>query len=237
MNYNPKFLHVKCFCYVLVCLLQATSYAQNGDYVSGKVLDLPMNGNLNNNNGFTFSNNSAVLTPDRFGNPNRAYRLNGSSAFISAPGFTVPTTNLTISFWINMLGTNTEGLSMFICAANTYFYIALRNSDGTVNSYKSPTTSPFATDSKGFITSSQIVNQNWKHIVVAFTGNTASYYLNGNPTTPVNTSTSNIGVLDNTANNFVIGAYNASTSANHFYFNGDVDEIKVYNRTLNSADV
>jgi len=92
-----------------------------------------LNGNtndasLNGNNG---TNNGAMDTTDRFGNPNSAYFFNGSSSYISIPTSATlesPTTNLTMSAWVNLAGYSLVGqpfgpiLTKSNSSANAFMY-------------------------------------------------------------------------------------------------------------------
>jgi hypothetical protein len=76
----------------------------------------PFNGNPddesgNNNNGTNFG---AVLTTDRFGNPNSAYSFDGTGSYISVPSsasLESPAKRFSVSAWINLAGFSLIGQS------------------------------------------------------------------------------------------------------------------------------
>jgi hypothetical protein len=71
---------------------------------NGLVAYYPFNGNVNDasGNGHDGTNHGAILTADRFGNPNQAYRFGGLSGYITAPLSGIVFSNdFTVSVWIN----------------------------------------------------------------------------------------------------------------------------------------
>ncbi len=75
----------------------------------------------------------------------------------------------------------------------------------------------------------------WNHIAVTYDSGTSSgnVYINGANTSIMQTGT---GALEQTAAPFYIGRrYNTQFGA--FYFNGTIDDVRVYNRSLSAAEV
>ena len=70
----------------------------------------------------------------------------------------------------------------------------------------------------------------WNHIAVTYDGSTIRFYLNGlnvgNKTRP--------GSLTDNSNPVCIGSYNCTLGA---FFNGSIDEVKIYNMTLNQSEI
>jgi hypothetical protein len=73
--------------------------------------------------------------------------------------------------------------------------------------------------------SSTPANGQWYHLSAVKNGNTVLLYLNGN----LDASSTIIGGLD--YSNLVIG------KGNGYYFNGTIDEVRVWNRVLSSAEI
>ena len=92
----------------VACLLAGVATAQCQSWLTnGLVAYYPFNGNANDaagtNNGIV---NGAALTTNRFGNANKAYYFNGTSAFVGINYSEIfnfnPTGELTISTWFKI---------------------------------------------------------------------------------------------------------------------------------------
>jgi len=79
-------------------------------------------------------------------------------------------------------------------------------------------------------TTTGIATNVWHHIVGTYDGATLSIYTNGT----LNNSVAKTGSIGSTARPVVIGA---DTEASIEYFSGTIDEVRVYNRTLSSAQI
>ena len=84
--------------------------------------------------------------------------------------------------------------------------------------------------------SNAVPNGKWSHLVGMYNGtDTTRFYLNG---TQVDSDTSaNFGALQQSGKNFNIGSTHGSTVCNAGYFNGSLDDVRVYNRALSAAEV
>ncbi len=70
-------------------------------------------------------------------------------------------------------------------------------------------------------------NNHWHHIVATQTGTTASLYVDG---VLVNTAT--VAAIGNGSGPIYIGRYNSG-----YYFNGSIDDVRIYNRALSAQEV
>jgi len=163
----------------------------------------------------------AALTTDRFGVANKAYSFNGSSQYIEFPNTVANVTTskpYSISVWINQTsGTNILGKYHNLDAGLTQFQL---NTNSVIGN--GTNTLPFANPSTG-----------WNHYVVILqsgTGNT-KFYRNGVLLTS-GTVTYNNAI---TVTKFVVGRI--SDGGYYDYFNGKIDDIRVYDKVLTASDV
>src|SRR5258706_3722915 len=95
-------LFLLALCYVL---FQGKLYSQNAltPIDSAMIACFTFSGNANDLSGFNNNGvvNGAVLTADRFSNPNSAYSFNGSNQNINVPNFgnQINGQEVSISFW------------------------------------------------------------------------------------------------------------------------------------------
>jgi hypothetical protein len=151
-------------------------------YGLGLVAYYPFNGNANDlsGNGNDGTVNGAILTSDRFGNPNSAYYFNGSDNYISHPTTGILGTKGTVSGWIYPYTTSWFGfwqthnennvnwgdwISMF--SYNSTFYF--RMGDGSNCCYNDLT----------FYTPSYLFAYQWSFITFTWQDNVMNIYING----------------------------------------------------------
>jgi hypothetical protein len=216
-----------------------TSQAQTF-LTNGLVAYYPFNGNANDasgngNNGTVYG---ATLTPDRFGNPNAAYYFNGTNSYIDIPQNSVLnslTTNFTLSAWIwqqsakpdgyRILDKNTAGepagwtLDTDGCNGNPGDGLRLQGAYVETAS---------ACDVSGQTAYSLM---QWHHVVATVSGTNGWVYLDG--TLDGSGIVGNIPV--NTLDVFIGLAHPGRGSG--FWFNGDIDDVRIYNVTLSSNEV
>jgi hypothetical protein len=86
------------------------------------------------------------------------------------------------------------------------------------------------------VTSSGAVPTNaWSHLVGTYNGSdTVKIYLNG---VLISTQTASIGSLNQSGKNFTIGSSHGGSPCNGGYFDGSIDEVRVYTRELGLSDV
>jgi len=210
----------------------------------------PFTGNANdvsgNNNNPNFNN--ATLTADRFGNANSAYHFNGTNSYMRIPNSaTLNTTNkISLGVWVKPTGfyagpchgnnvlmkgdaDNSPGLYLLRYDDN-YF----TNSNNCVNpapdvahenfySVNPPLSTP------GYTPYVQL-NQ-WQSVVYTYDGTTARIYINCQLRL-----TANISVASFT-NSFDLFFGKLNNASFPYWFNGDMDEIRIYDRALNQDEV
>lgn len=179
------------------------------------------NGNANDNtgNGNNGTINGATLTTDRFGNTNNAYSFDGINDDFSA---TFPPINLsyTLSFWY-ITSSPSFGMNLFETSSS---YCALANNQKLDFVQNTSTGNKFLTTQGTYSVGS------WANVSVCFDGtaNKQKIYFNGMLDTSQNTT----GIL--TAISSLIMAKRPNNTG---YFNGKLDDIRLYDRALDSLEI
>lgn len=201
----------------------------------------PFTGNANdvsgNNNNPVFNN--ATLTADRFGNPNSAYHFNGTNTFMriaNSPSLNM-NDKLSISLWVKPTGWYT---------GQCYNNMMLIKGDGDAASgrYSSRFSDVFngcgpnpSTNEERFFdgfgnaATLPIVELNkWYSVVITFDGTNSKIYVNCvlQGTVAINRNFTN-------ADDLFIGKLNNTTFP--YWLNGDLDEIRIYDRALTVDEV
>lgn len=203
----------------------------------------PFCGNANdasgNNNNATVTN--ATLSTDRFGNSSSSYDFNGTNAFIQSNTafFNNNWNNYSISYWMNTSNMAKVYQSCFNTLPHNSLQMAY-NFPGpqtnfvhfSANSTPSVQTWNMTQYSQG--TYSTYVNNQWYHIALTKNGTVWKFYVNG----VLDAVFSSATPITNTLTNVMFGAIiNPSTSLSDQFFQGRLDDIMIYNRTLNSVEV
>lgn len=212
--------------------------------LNGLVAYYPFSGNSNDisgngNNGVV---NGAILTNDRFGNSNNAYYFNGNS-YISVPHSTSLNVgaSMSISLWLkyNTLGNTTNMVLQKGTGKGcqtTGYYIAFDNGYGTLPFVKglgygqsNPTC--------GGIADTSYINSEWHNIVIIYyppTGN--KIYFDGQQQVGNWSSCPSCTILNST-NPLIIGGSIFLNGLDGISWNGILDDIRIYNRTLSTSEV
>ena len=150
--------------------------------------------------------------------------FNGSSSVITTSLDIDTLTNYTISMWVNPSSLDKFFGGTINSAAQNgiYFYL---DSGGTVRFVERTTTSTT-------LTSTDTISINtWNHLVFVRDGSTNYIYINNG--TPVSTSNSNI----TNSIGFTLGRGGEYIPANTAYYNGSIDQARIFNRALDSGEV
>ncbi|MFA5132768.1 MAG: LamG domain-containing protein [Candidatus Paceibacterota bacterium] len=82
------------------------------------------------------------------------------------------------------------------------------------------------------------LDNTWKHIALTFNGTDISIYINGVlDNSPTKTVDDPINGLYSSDANTSIGAYVLSSGVKEAFFNGSIDKLRVYNKTLSQEDI
>jgi len=219
----------------IIALVLLPVFLSAQDYTSNLVAYYPFNGNANDvsgnsNHGTTYN---ATLTTNRFGTANRAYAFNGSNTHIDVPdNISLRTANVTVGAWVyyNAVPSNVQvvlGKPFLSGSQESYvFYYAqsilnayATNGSSGVN-IPAPAPAPAASQ--------------WFHLVQVFddVANTMKIYING---TEVGSAAVNFSLAYDGAP-FIMGAELEGGSL-AFFFNGKIDDVRLYSRALTAADV
>jgi len=209
------------------------------DLSDGLVAYYPFNGNAydesgNGNNGTVFG---AALTTDRFGNPNSAYSFDGTDdgILISESG-SLNNGNFqsgyTIAAWIKPTGLPTESDYNVIVSTNGFgLRLLIYESDPDVlleayhrdlqGTYSWPPFAPMPRDS-------------WYFTVTTWDGSTGEWkmFLDGNPSYPFTTD----GLVENPSHPDRV-AIGRGSWYDRWYFEGTIDDVRIYNRVLSDSEV
>ncbi len=233
---------------IVTLFLNAVGSTAQVNLNQGLMAYYPFSGNANDSsgNGNNPSFNNAKLTADRFGNPNKAYEFNGSSSYIQIPNR--PTLNagnkLSISIWVKANGfyqgacTGNYLLSKGIASVTPNLYDALFG-NGPYGVYKGINFCSTTLDTNhqsfygaalgnyNFLTPNVHTGQ-WYHVVFVYNGSVNSLFVN-NVLVDQSTSSTN---FTNTSD-LIFGKYPTGV----YWFNGVLDDIRIYNRDLSLAEV
>ena len=203
---------------------------------NGLVAYYPFNGNANDesgngNNGIV---NGATLTTDRFGNANKAYSFNGTSAYINVDS------SLSLNT-ANMVATSICG--WFYTTTTTSGFILRHGTTGTNGGIGHEIVWSGNTDSKldvtnwwlnqnpKFSASSNVLSLNKWHffaIVYDYSTNNEHFYIDSIL----------VGSYSSTLHKATNPILNIGRNTNvSTYFNGQIDDIRIYNVTLSSTEI
>ncbi|MDB6067347.1 MAG: hypothetical protein JWR26_3555 [Pedosphaera sp.] len=194
----------------------------------GLVAYYPFSGNAND---VTFNANNgvvqgAVLTTDRFGNTNSAYAFSGAQAIVSPDVPLTQTDNWTMSAWLTADSLAQSGIAVCLGAAlgQADYGMEFGISDGNFNNGQKlfGSLSGIAVDS-GF--SFTATNQ-WHHVVLLRDSGITLFYVDGIQTGTPDTAAPAAPTL------FTLGS-----ASNTRYYQGKLDEVRIYNKALSSSDV
>ncbi len=188
----------------------------------------------NNINGVV---NGAVLATDAAGNANSAYQFNGTTSFISLPFSSkydfAPTDSFSIAAWVQPYANTIYAASALVVKSPfTSNYLASMWNYGlyTVNN---KAMSGWAGNNIINGTTTMQTSQCWYHLAVTYKNGTWYLYVNGQ-----------VEAQDVTQTHFIIQdgsnstiAFGRKGEASGDYYKGKMDEIRIYNRNLNPAEV
>ena len=232
-------------------LLQITNIQYSCGIISdslkgGLLAYYPFTGNAydSSGNGNHGTVSGAVLTTDRFGNTNSAYKFGTNKNIIVTTPITALNLQLsfTISVWFN--------LDTLATTFNTSMLVSKHDgdigNDGWNCGVWNDTGYPYqfinfggnSTTSSGYIYSGNqgaIAIKKWYHFVITYDNqnNIITYYLNGS-----NIASKTV-VLQQLANTLplTIGYQKSSYSKYLGYFRGSIDDIRIYNRVITNAEI
>jgi hypothetical protein len=231
-------------------LITSISFAQVPNYVptNGLVGWWPFNGNANDEsgNGNNGTVNGATLTSDRNGVANSAYSFDGVNDHIIGLSNSFPTNQRTVSVWFfsNNIGTGNFGRGVLGYGGNTcgQSWCMILDNAGSIsgqNAYEINTHCNVFSVTKSY--GSNVPNGNWHNWVVTTDPSGTNFYLDG---VIINSSNSFINNTVAINKNFVFGIFpnengiGASINdPNNTVWNGELDDIGIWNRALTDCEI
>lgn len=214
------------FAYLIPCFLLAQIPT------NGLVAHYPFSGNANDGSGHNLNGTvqGAILTTDRFGNPNSAYFFDGINDYIEVAHNSQLNISggISLSLWFNPYNYAASGRLIDKTTVNqSDAYLLDINGASTnrrVRMIVGGVSSP-QPHSKNFIQDSV-----WFHIVATFDSSNIRFYVNG----VLDTTIQHVGLSPNSNNPLRFGA-NSILSGD--FFRGKMDDAAIYNRALSQQEV
>jgi hypothetical protein len=195
-------------------------------YISeGLVAHYTFDGNAidKSGNGYDATVNGATLTADRHGNADGAYSFNGTSGYISAANIdNHPSGDINITYmaWVKVANSQTGNIISFgeltTNKRSSFLY------EGTALG--------FAGQNNDYASTAAPAIGEWNHVAVTKSGLNIEFFING---LSIDQGTI-ANPLDITNLELVLGA---SPSKAGEFFNGDIDEVRVYSSALSASDI
>jgi len=203
--------------------LDETDYNSNTERITDKT--------PNENHG---TNNGATLTTDRMGQSNRAMSFDGSNYIDAGDDESLELKNLSISVWINSESTQNIAAGIvskgsiysdYVRDQNYYLYLdSSRNVKLTYGNGTNHQTSTF----------SSVSSSEWHHFVIIINGTNINLYIDGN----LDDSVPQLYIpITGDGNDLRIGRKSTSSSSSVYYFNGSIDEVRIYSRVLSEEEI
>ena len=234
-NYkNKKIMKKKITIFIMLAIIGMSGFAQV-KLDSGLVAYYPFTGNANDASGNGYNGtpmNGTSLTTDRFGNTNSAYYFNGVNNYIditTTNGFSQfnnPQSTFTYCAWIK---TNYTGVGV-ICSNSSEdgwnFFATARVLQGYIIDNSWNPTILSATDT--------VDDGHWHFAVFIFSNPTLKLYVDGQLQASSNFSGSLLS-----SGGWAQGGINIGVRyiPNGEYFNGSIDDIRIYNRAINQSEI
>ena len=218
--------------FLVAWLVGFSAYAGIND---GLVAYYPISGNAfdesgNGNDGTVYG---AVLEDDRYGNPGSAYSFDGVDDYIQiAYSSSLHPSVFSLSAWFN---TTDNGRGTIITSDPDAYYCNHGYELGVQNGYGWFNTDPSSGCNDGKIVwSNNTLNDGlWHHMVAIFDGSKMMLYVDGviqNNITPTSTYSKPNSYL-------TLGRTKYSFGGDQRYFDGFIDDIRIYNRALSEYEI
>ena len=220
--YNPNNIVVDAYTY------GSPKYNVNNtpDWTNNLAAYLPFDGDLldksgNGNNGTSYGQGFVT------GKINQALNFDGDDNVVVSGAGSLNSPEVTLEAWVKNSGT-----------PGTYKYITDKHYLGDRGSYALYTSGSgglrfYIGHTAGFVASPDagtgIWDGNWHHIVGTYDGLKVQLYVDG---TEIGSGTATTVTIAYNSNSLYIGSYGSG-----FYWKGIIDEVKMYNRALDSAEV
>jgi len=192
---------------------------------TGLVAYYPFSGNANDARGsLNGTVNGATLTTDRFGNANSAYGFDGVDDFIGLNGAFNGYNELTISAWYKVTAASPD-LQAIISSDQSGKFVHIQTSSAGISNC-----AVYYDNNNALLLNIPTASLNqWVHLALVAKSGNSKLYING-----VEYSSSNATFSFISSSNLLrIG----SGYLNGRFFNGSIDDVKIYNTALTPAQV
>jgi hypothetical protein len=228
--------------FVLLCVSNcskdknANTQPPNTDPIAFYALD----GNANDSIGNHYDGvlvGAGTFVSDRFINPNSALQLDGSGQYVSLPYDINITGDLSISFWIATISSDSHPwpYGMFLIDRDVC-NSSIRDWSITLGLGGKIMFNTGAVTADSVLISTQDINDgNWKYIVVIRdrANRLKRIYINGQRDITGGFDTQSFG---NNGQPILFGASGCDTQS-HTFFNGKLDDVRIYDRVLSEAEI
>jgi hypothetical protein len=214
------------FLFGITVLISVNSLCM-GSITNGLVAWYPLDGNAtdmstNSNDGTIYG---ASTTTDRHGFTSRALLFDGSNDYIQAAySSAISSSNFSYSLWAKPTQTTSSFGSP----------ITFRNNGKGFNLYKKPnnTWSYWIGNGGWLALGSRSITLSWTALAFTYDGTNHKAYENGSHVASTSSS-----YLLNQSKPLRIGAGATESNSPNYYFNGAIDEVRIYNRSLSATEI
>lgn len=184
---------------------------------------LPLNGDLRNNglDNIEVVNNGATV--DSSGKIGKCYNFNGSSQYLRIDSKVINTSEYSISFWMYAINTS----------SNHCIFSTRNTTSGAVNIYQLPAGIRFDVGSTCWTTGFKPNANTWYHIICVQDSTNEYLYVNGE----LNNSRVGTTILSQVSSICTIGCEHINGSSIGTYFNGKLNDIRIYDHALSAKEV
>ncbi|WP_066833268.1 gliding motility-associated C-terminal domain-containing protein [Rufibacter ruber] len=213
---------------VFFIFLNYTAYSQT--FTDKLIAHYPLDGNANDVSGHGYHGfvNGAVLTTDRFNNPNSAYYFDGINDNIIIPN-SFDLLPKTISFWFNAQTIDSNSRVVYVSDNPNLNYgitaIVIKTISGK------PTISTHITSSRD---TALIMPNAWYNFIITVNSDSTHFYING---TKLKSRKITGFPKSNTGENKTFLGSHRQGNTTSIYFNGKIDDVKIYNREFTKEEI
>ena len=223
----------------VVTVVFVFSGLSSADLNDGLVAYYPFNGNANDEsgNGNDGVVNGATLSEDKSGNPGRAYSFDGDDKIVipNSSNLKFGINSFSISFWIKTSANKwCYVLDKDHSNAPSGFYrFRFSGGESDPNIHFQIGDAAHCCTSTEAINTTDIIDGKWHHIVGVrdTTSGVLQIYLDGSLE-----STEIDNIINSTDNNYSL-VFGGPSASNNSYFEGKLDEIRVYNHALSEEQI
>ena len=235
---------------VVVFLFCGITHAGLSD---GQVAYYPFNGNANDEsgNGNNGTVNGATLTKDRFGNANSAYSFDGIDDYIkiSDPrkilNFDAKTEFYTISTWVQLSSLNSFQIIILDRGSSNNNYSPSSYTIAYRGDYNNKFGASAWDSLKGGVSATNVFSwseaiantNNWFHLVMVVDTKKVILYVDGNVANVQEAFPLDFKSTRNDETERLIGWVGSTSSGIGPHFYGEIDDIRIYNRSLSEIEI